>query len=56
MNPESGRFSLNLGFELLAIGRTKEAIEQFEKVIEANPDYAHAHLTRLGILHRSKDG
>ncbi len=43
LDPLSRVIGINLGLELLAIGRTKEAIEQDRKVIESNPDYAHAH-------------
>src|SRR5712691_695929 len=43
LDPLSRVIGVNLGLELLTIGRTKEAIEQFEKLIEANPDYATAH-------------
>jgi serine/threonine-protein kinase len=43
LDPLSRVIGNNLGWGLATLGRLKEAVDQFEKLIESYPDYAHAH-------------
>jgi adenylate cyclase len=50
LDPLSRIIGLNLGEDLLLIGKLAEAIGQMEKVIEAYPDYAYVHVA-LGFTY-----
>ncbi len=49
LNPTSGIANHNLASELMNLGRTSEAIEEFQKILSRNPDDAGA-LNNLGVI------
>ncbi len=50
LDPLSCVVGVNLGALLLYTGKTRDAIEQFETAIEANPDFPYIH-TVLGFAY-----
>lgn len=50
-SPGKARGHLNLGVELRAIGKVREAIEQYKLAIRLKPDYAEAY-NNLGVAYK----
>jgi Flp pilus assembly protein TadD len=42
MKPDNAEARNNLGIALIRLGRTAEAMEQFQKALRAHPDYLDA--------------
>jgi adenylate cyclase len=48
LDPYSSIISQGLGIKLLLVGKTKEAIAQFEKTIETDPDFMSVYFWKAG--------
>lgn len=53
LNPDNAELRTNYAAALLALGRTREALEQVERSLEQQPGLARAHLVRAGALRQT---
>ena len=50
-SPDKARPHLNLGAELMLVGRTEQAVEQFRRAAALKPDYAEAYVNLAAAYH-----